>query len=128
LTLELLAGLMRTQRPVRNTTPPRWLRDVENYIRAHFAQPVHLDAIAAEVHLHPAHLSRSFRRFRGCTVGEYVRRMRVDHAVGLLANTDLPLPAVAVQAGFYDQADMTRSVRRWTGRTPGQHRGAAAGR
>ena len=124
LTLELVAELMRSQPACAVKTAPRWLRQVEDYVRAHFTGPLYLDLIAAEINLHPAHVSRTFRKSMGCTLSEFVRKIRVEHAVRLIASTELPLSVIAVDAGFYDQADMTRAVKRWTGRTPAQHRRA----
>jgi AraC family transcriptional regulator len=121
LTLELVAELVRSG-PGVGKTAPRWLRQVEDYVRAHFTGAVYLDSIADEVKLHPAHLSRAFRKSMGCTLGEFVRKLRVQRAVDLIASTELPLPNIAATAGFYDQADMTRSVKRLTGKTPAMHR------
>lgn len=121
LTLELVAELMRA-RSAGTAAAPAWMRTAEDYIRAHFTGPVYLECVAAAVGLHPAHLSRAFRKSAGWTVGEYVRRLRVERAVGLIVRTKLPLPTIAVDAGFYDQADMTRAVKRCTGLTPAAHR------
>jgi len=126
LTLELVAELVRSRCRPAHRSPPRWLKRVEDYFRAHYVDPIYLDAAAAEVGLHPAHLSRAFRKSTGCTIGEYVRRLRVEHAVRLIAKTEMPLPTIALEAGFYDQADMTRAVKRSTGQTPAMHRRSTA--
>lgn len=121
LTLELIADLVRW-RTHGFKRAPRWGRQVEDYLRAHFSGPVSLDELAAAVGLHPAHLSRAFRKTMGCTVGEFVRQLRVDRAVELIRGTKTALSAIAVDAGFYDQADMTRALRKCTGLTPAAHR------
>jgi len=46
----------------------------------------------------------------------------VRAAAAMLANSDLPLSAVAVDLGFYDQSHFTRIFRQLTGATPGTFR------
>jgi AraC family transcriptional regulator len=83
-----------------------------------------LSGIAAEVGVHPAHLAHEFRRFYGTTAGEYLRRIRVEHAARVVAQTALPLSEVAAAAGFYDQSHFSNAFKRATGATPGQYRAA----
>jgi len=58
---------------------PSWLRQAEDYLRDNFSQPFRFEDVAKAAGVHPAHLSRVFRRNHGCTVGEYVRRLRLEH-------------------------------------------------
>lgn len=94
-----------------------------------------LDAAPTRVHTlaelarasgcHPMTLARAFRRAHGCSVGTYARRARLRHACALLAARAMPISMVAVTCGFADQAHLTRSLRRATGRTPGEILSAA---
>ena len=84
-------------------------------------------ALAAVAGCSPAQLSRRTRRVLGLSPAQYVLRSRVDRAVALLAGGDAPLADVALRCGFSDQAALTRTVARLTGRTPGQVRAAARG-
>ncbi|HBS29767.1 MAG TPA: hypothetical protein DEB06_10035 [Phycisphaerales bacterium] len=84
-------------------------------------------SIAAELGLHPTSVTRMFRRSLGCGVMEHLRRLRVRAAAERLANSALPLALVACEAGFADQAHMTRCFRRETGVTPGLYRRLAGG-
>jgi AraC family transcriptional regulator len=74
------------------------------------------------VGVHRVHLAREFRDHFGLTVGDYVRRRRLARARHLLAHTDLPLSAAAADAGFADQAHLTRAFRAAFGTTPGRFR------
>jgi AraC family transcriptional regulator len=87
-----------------------------------------LEELAAEGGVHPAHLARSFRRHFRCTVGEYLRRLRVEEAGRRLANSDEPLVAVALAAGYADQAHFTKAFRRATGTTPAEYRRSSRAR
>ncbi|MDR2113965.1 MAG: helix-turn-helix domain-containing protein [Bifidobacteriaceae bacterium] len=69
-----------------------------------------------------ATLERNMRRIFGLSPKAYMLQQRMDRAMRLLAETDLPLSEVALQAGFYDQPTLTRQLVRLTGETPGGFR------
>lgn len=108
------------------SSPPAWLRRVRDHLHdcAGAAPPVRDLARAAGVH--PVYLARAFRRAYGAPVTEYARRLRLRAAADRLASTDLPLSRIACEAGFADQAHLTRELRRETGLTPAALRRAAA--
>lgn len=106
---------------------PRWLARAVELIRAGFRENLTVSGVAAEVDIHPFHLSRVFRQFHGQSVGEFVNRLRVQFACGELADPARPLADVALDAGFSDQSHFTRVFRQVTGVTPGAFRGAVAG-
>jgi AraC family transcriptional regulator len=101
---------------------PSWLRQAEDYLRDNFSQPFRFEDVAKAAGVHPAHLSRVFRRNHGCTVGEYVRRLRLDFAVDALVNPHSSLAEVASAAGFADQSHLTRTFRSYFGVTPSEYR------
>ncbi|MGA7313000.1 MAG: AraC family transcriptional regulator [Silvibacterium sp.] len=100
---------------------PHWLKDVVDILHAEFGQPFSLTAIAHRVGAHPVHLARAFRHRHRMTVGQYVRKLRVDYAMHALAGED-PLSAIAAHAGFSDQSHLGRVFRAATGMTPRQFR------
>jgi len=91
-------------------------------IEEEFASPLSLATIAKEVGVHPVHLARQFRASQGCTVGEYIRRVRVGFARRELTMTDKPVAEIAFSAGFSDQSQLTKTFKRVTGRTPSAYR------
>lgn len=122
LTLELVAEAARRGAARGPAAPPRWLGRARELIDARFAGPLTLAEVAAAAGVHPVHLAAVFRRHHGCTVGEYVRRRRVEFAAGRLRATSTPLAEVALAAGFADQAHFCRTFKRLTGQTPGEYR------
>lgn len=100
---------------------PRWLKDVVEILHAEFCQPFSLTAVAQRVGAHPVHVARAFRRCHRVTLGQYVRKLRVDHAMNALAGGD-SLSDIAAQAGFSDQSHLGRVFRAATGMTPRQFR------
>lgn len=68
------------------------------------SQTLSLSNVAEVVGVHPTHLAKMFRRHYGCTIGEYIRMLRLDYAAKLLAQPNKTLSAIALVAGFYDQS------------------------
>ena len=118
--IELLADAVRADAP---SGRPAWVARLIDRIESDLACAPTLGHLAAEIGLHPAHVSRVFRRACGETLGEYVRRRRIEEAERALAS-DLSLAEIAAQAGFSDQAHFTRVFRRHFGVSPGARRRA----
>jgi AraC-like DNA-binding protein len=78
--------------------------------------------LASAAGMSVATLERNMRKVFGLTPKAYVLQQRVNKAIKLLTETDLPISQVAVRAGFYDQPSLTRQLVRLTGETPGNWR------
>jgi AraC family transcriptional regulator len=125
-----LLGELARQKPSaeRRGARPRWLRRAVERIDSGFLDSLSLTALAADVQIDPTHLARTFRQHYGCTMTEYVRRLRIEYAKRELLATSRPLSELALAAGFTDQAHFSRVFRQLTGLTPGAFRRAATGR
>src|SRR5262249_59558331 len=105
--------------------PPRWLASVTEFLQANYKANPTLISIGREVGAHPVHVAQVFRRFQGCTIGEYMRKMRVDFACRELACGDAPLARIAAAPGFADQSHFSRTFKALTRMSPSQYRIAA---
>lgn len=123
LALEMLALAGGRERADRlNGSPPPWLARVCEVIHDRFLDGLTIEALAREAGVHPAHLTRVFRRHRGASLGSYIRSLRLDWAAVRLRGTEEPLARIALRAGFADQSHFTRAFRRRTGTTPARYR------
>jgi AraC family transcriptional regulator len=122
LALELLAESSRHALIPLHCEPPRWLLRVRDLLHSRFPDDLPLVALAAEGGVHPAHLARAFRKHFGRTVGDYVRRLRVEDACLQLATSDAPLVTIALDCGFADKSHFAKTFRLQMGMTPGEFR------
>lgn len=122
LLLQIVAEVMSRNPEGRKRAAPRWLERARELIRASFTEAVSPTRVAETVGVHPVHLAREFRRHCGQSVGEYVRRLRVEFACREIRETGRPFLEIAAAAGFADQAHFARTFKRLTGLTPGQYR------
>ena len=94
---------------------------IEHVLR-HPHLPLSLDQIADRFGVSREHLSRAFRDRVGKPPGVYLAEAKQRRAVRLLRETDLPLAAVAEQAGYATTHTMARQLREALGRSPTQLR------
>jgi AraC-like DNA-binding protein len=104
---------------------PRAVRRAREYLDAHAAAAVSLEALAAAAGVSKYHLVRSFRRVVGVPPHAYQVQLRVAVARRLIA-AGHPLSRVAFDAGFAAQSHLNRHFARVVGVTPGAYRRAAA--
>ncbi len=103
---------------------PGWLDRAVEYAHEHYRRGIRIADLASAAGVHPAHLAAVFRRVHRVPVATYVRRLRVDWAADRLVASDDSISLIAAEAGFADQAHLTRAFRRMTGATPAAYRRA----
>lgn len=101
---------------------PHTLATIEQFLLEHISTQLSLDDIAAAVGLGRRSLTRYFRRQTGISVMEYLHRLRMQSAVGMLLNTDLPIAMVGREIGIPETSYFCRSFRQHTGMTPNAYR------
>lgn len=126
LMLEMLGHASRSlvKMPVR---PPGWLMQARDLLHGRFNDPLNLVEIAHLVGVHPTHLARSFKKHYRTTVGEYLRRLRLDWATRRLSETEDSITEIALAAGFYDQSHFSHLFKQHTGLTPAEFRALSNG-
>lgn len=104
---------------------PEWLTEICAVVRARCTAALDPRALARHAGVHPAHLSRAFRRHFGRTLRDYVRECRVQRAVIALERSDATISSIAADTGFADHAHLSRDLRWLTGQTPSDVRRSA---
>jgi AraC family transcriptional regulator len=118
-----LVGQLTNQSVSRDERlPPPWLSRVLDLVHSCHGERLTLARLAAEAHVHPVHLARTFKRMQGATVGQYVRTLRVKFAARHLAEGVKSLSSIALDAGFADQSHFSRTFNRTYGVPPGEYR------
>ena len=97
----------------------RWqARKISEFIEASLQSKIRLQDCATQTRLSVGYFSAAFKLTFGTTVGEYIRRRRVERAKQLMLLSEMPLSQVALAAGFGDQAHYSRVFRDVVGISP----------
>ena len=87
-------------------------------ITENLSRPLRLNEIAAELGYSPRTLELKARKVFGCTLREKTNRIRLNEAVRLLSNSDLPIQEVAERCGFYGASHLGRRMNKAFGYPP----------
>ena len=98
------------------------VRQAVTLIRRQLQKLPSVEMLAAELHVDRGTLHRHFRRGLRMSVSDAIRRIRLAEAKRLLAETELPIAAVANQVGYSSQAKMSDHFRRLLDVTPSSYR------
>ncbi|CAH1192190.1 Arabinose operon regulatory protein [Paenibacillus auburnensis] len=113
--------------PARPQEMPEMIdRQIDQAIRwisLQFHQQISIDQIAATLGYHRAHLSKAFKQRTGLSPKQYLLKMRMDKAKGLLEGT-LSIDQVASSVGFNDALYFSKQFRKYFGIPPSEYRAA----
>ena len=99
-----------------------WTSKLLDIIQDNYSSPLSLRWLAREIGIHPVYLSRAFRKEFNCTIGQFLRRVRVERSMILLYNSNLSLSEIAYSCGFADQSHYNRCFKQINNITPHQYR------
>src|SRR5260221_12825069 len=112
-----------SQRPdYRGGLPIARLRKIEDYVRAHLAESISVEALAELVDLSPFHFSRVFKHATGMSPLQFVTRERITHAQQLVRETRRSLIDIGLEVGYTSPSYFTKVFRRVPGVTPTEFR------
>jgi AraC family transcriptional regulator len=121
LALSLLDSVSRGSH-TNASQPPAWLATARELLDDRCAEDVRIADIARAAGVHPVHLARVFRRYLGCTPGDYLRQRRLDRARVLLRETRRSLSDIALSTGYVDQSHFATAFKAETALTPSAYR------
>ena len=104
-------------------TPASAANQVRGIIAERFSDPdLSTRSLASQLGLHRGSLSRLFHREAGCTLVDYMAKIRLQEAQSLLQHGDESLTGIARQCGLRDASYFGRWFKKLTGRTPASYR------
>lgn len=99
---------------------------INNYIRANYAQNISLKDLSEKLYLSIGYLSRFFKKNYGMGFVEYLTNVRLYHAVEDLLYTNVPITYIAYDNGFTNAAVFNKAFKKAYGETPSSFRKKAA--
>jgi Response regulator containing CheY-like receiver domain and AraC-type DNA-binding domain len=105
-------------------TTKRAILECAQYIEQHYQEALERDMLAKKFSISSSYFSVLFKKYVGCTPIQYITKVRIEKAMELLKESNLPVSVVALEVGFNDPLYFTRVFSRRVGVTPRQFREA----
>ncbi|MDL4842070.1 response regulator transcription factor [Aquibacillus rhizosphaerae] len=88
------------------------------YVRQHINQKMSLKDVAAYLHLNASYFSRLFKQETGENFIEYVTRIKMEQATGMIENTKKSIDQIANELGFESKSYFLKTFKKQTGMSP----------
>ena len=112
---------LRLSRPVNPGNLQR-LQLLLDYIHEHYANPLSLTALAAQIPISRENCCRFFRQMTGCTISEYLNDYRISRSIHLMKTTELSVSSISALTGFSSASRFAAAFRAKTGCSPSEYR------
>jgi AraC family transcriptional regulator len=106
---------------INNGTPP-WVPKIKEFLFDNWARNFSLKELSSILGVHPVTISKNFTRYFGCTLGEFIRKYRIEKALYMIRTTNSSLTDIAFTCGFADQSHFIRIFKKYTGTIPLHYR------
>lgn len=93
-------------------------QDISNYINQHFTEELGLSQLADALGYSKYHISHIFKEKFGCSYNDYLKRIRAEHAMGLLTHSELSVTEICFASGFSSLRSFYRAFREIYGTSP----------
>lgn len=121
LLLETLAKMLRVNKTESNKKPT-WVSEVNMILNDQFSDNLTLEYLSKALNIHPVHLSREFSKYFNSSLGQYIRKLKVQKSLQLISEKKLDLTSIAFECGFSDQSHFTRCFKEINGINPSEYR------
>jgi two-component system response regulator YesN len=92
------------------------------HIRRGYMTGITSRSIAKKFFVNQSYMARAFKEAYGCTVTEYINRIRCENAERLLQSTTVPVHNIALNVGYADANYFMRMYKRFYGCNPKEYR------
>ena len=98
------------------------IENAKAYITSHFDTEISLQDVADHVHMHPNYLSTIFKQHTGTNFSQYLKTLRINKALELLRNTDLPVTTICEMIGYKNTTRFYNTIQSQLHMTPTEYR------
>lgn len=109
---------MENKQNAHHKGKPVWVSEIREVLHEHYVDRLSLTELSYMLNIHPVHLSRDFSKYFRCSLGEYIRKLKVEKALSLLSNKSISLTDITFACGFSDQSHFIRCFKQEIGTSP----------
>jgi AraC family transcriptional regulator, melibiose operon regulatory protein len=98
------------------------VQQMTTFINQEFSKPIDVSDVAKVSGLHPTNATATFQKVFGQSIAQYLRQRRLNHALKLLADSDMAIIEVAFESGHGSLSRFYDAFQRQVGCTPKDYR------
>lgn len=127
LTQELIFNILRIYEnryfnKGNNTSSTRKVKEIINYIYAHYSEEITNQTIAQKFNFSPSHLGRIFKKCTNHSIHNFILQHRIQIAKELLATTELSIGEISRRVGYNYIYHFSKIFKKTTGLSPSQYK------
>lgn len=96
------------------------INGIIRYLNEHITEELCLDAIASHFFTSKFHLSKSFRKYTGISIYQYIMKKRLTIARDLL-RSGIPVTTACLECGFGDYSNFLKAFKREYDKNPKEY-------
>jgi len=103
-------GLLSNADEQETANKPNWVKKISEVLQEEDATLLSWDKLATIAQVHPVYLSRQFPRYFHTTVGNYLKKLRIEQAITLLSETNFSISQISYACGFADHQNYSPCI------------------
>lgn len=107
---------------VQSTKKHLLIEDITQYIAANYDKEINLKFLSKLYFIDEQYLCKLFKKETGIGFIDFINRTRIDHAKGLLINSNNSINSIALDVGYSNVSHFNKVFKRFTGCTPKEYR------
>lgn len=98
------------------------LTKIKQYIEEHYSEEITLESVASIAFMNPYYFSSFFKKHTNHNFKQYVTDIRMNHAVRMLAQTDLMVYEIAEKVGYNNARHFSDMFKKQYGKLPNEYK------
>lgn len=94
---------------------------IEQYVKKHFCEDISLDTMAELFDITESYMSQLFKQYMGMSFKNYLRKIRMEKAAGLIASGVYKIHLLAQKTGYSSTAYFCTVFKNYYGMTPSEY-------
>lgn len=94
------------------------IRDISTFLNRYYHENISLEELAARFHFSKNYLCKAFKEMHGCTITDYITKLRMEHARSYIVDQGYPVQQAAEVVGITNYSYFSRLYKKHFGYPP----------